>query len=167
MPRSFNVLFESSATVEQIHAAFGSEDYWMARHKHFGGSKVLESLAVDPDGTVTVAVSEDLRHGGLPGILTAVYRGDLNIVGQEVWVPAGDGTVNGEINVAVRGAPGSGRGTVQLTRKGTGSQLNLAATVVFKVPLLGGSIESFIAREFAGGIGRIQQFTTAWIAEHA
>lgn len=167
MPREFTVAFESSATVEQIHAAFGNEDYWLARHKHFGGSKVLESLVVDPDGTVNVAVSEDLRHGGLPGILTAVYRGDLNVIGREVWAPAGDGTVTGEINVAVRGAPGAGRGTVQLIPKGTGSQLNLAATVVFKIPLLGGPIEGFIAREFAGGIDQIQQFTTAWIAEHA
>ena len=55
------------ASVEQIHSAFGEEDYWLARIAAFGGSKTLDSLIVDPDGTVTVSVTEDLRRGALPG----------------------------------------------------------------------------------------------------
>jgi hypothetical protein len=39
--------------------------------------------------------------------------------------------------------------------------------VEFKVPLLGGTIENYVAREFAQGIPQIQRFTTAWIREHA
>lgn len=166
MPRSFDVAFDLPATVEQIHSAFGDETYWRDRLAFFGGAKVLESLVVGPDGTVTVVVSEDLRHGGLPGILTAVYRGDLNIVSTEVWTPHGDGTVRGDVTVAVTGAPGSGSGTGTLTPSQSGSQLRLAATVAFKVPLVGGPIEGFVAREFAGGFGDIQRFTTSWIAEH-
>ena len=61
MPRSFDVSFQSPASVEQIHSAFGEEDYWLARIAAFGGSKTLDSLIVDPDGTVTVSVTEDLR----------------------------------------------------------------------------------------------------------
>ena len=112
--RSFDVSFESPATVEQVHSAFGTQDYWLARLAAFGGAKTLDSLVVDSDGTVTVTVTEDLRRGGLPRMLATLYRGDLNIVSTEKWRPAGDRRVSGEISVAVTGAPGSGHGAAVL-----------------------------------------------------
>jgi hypothetical protein len=39
--------------------------------------------------------------------------------------------------------------------------------VEFKVPLVGGTIESFLAREFAQGVPNIQDFTAKWVADHA
>jgi len=167
MPRSFDVSFDSPASVEQVHSAFGGEKYWLARLAAFGGGKALESLVVGSDGTVSVVVTEDLRHGGLPAILTTFYRRDLNIVTKETWTPIGDGHVSGEISVAVTGAPGSGHGSAVLASLGSSSRLTFAATVEFKVPLVGGTIESFIAREFAQWIPEIQRFTTKWISEHA
>ncbi|CAJ1498940.1 DUF2505 domain-containing protein [[Mycobacterium] kokjensenii] len=167
MPRSFEVSCTSPATVEQVHGAFGDRSYWLARLEAFGGSKTLDSLDVDGGGRVQVVVTEDLRHGALPGMLAKVYRGDLNIVTTEVWTPAEDGRVAGAITVAVTGAPGSGAGTAVLEPAGTGSQLALTGTVQFKVPLVGGPIESFLAREFSQGIPEIQRFTTSWLADHA
>lgn len=166
MPRSFDVSFESPANVDQVHSAFGDEDYWLARIDAFGGRKTLDSLVVDSDGTVTVTVTEDLRHGVLPGMLAKLYRGDLNIRSTEKWRPAGGGRVNGEISVAVTGAPGSGHGTAVLAPSENGSWLKLTGIVEFKVPLVGGTIESYVAREFAQGIPEIQRFTTTWIGDH-
>src|SRR4029079_2526781 len=88
MPRSIDVSFRSPASVEQIHSAFGEEDYWMARIAAFGGSKTLDSLIVEPDGTVTVSIIEDLRHGGLPKILATLYPGDMNVRSTEKWSAA-------------------------------------------------------------------------------
>ncbi|TXI62876.1 DUF2505 domain-containing protein [Mycolicibacterium mageritense] len=167
MPRSFEVTFDSPASVEQVFGAFGDRAYWLARLEAFGGEKTLDALDVDADGRIRVVVTEDLRHGALPGMLAKVYRGDLNIVTTEVWTPAGDGRVDGEITVAVTGAPGSGSGTAVLERAGTGSRLALNGTVRFKMPLVGGPIESFLAREFAQGIPDIQRFTTTWLSENA
>jgi hypothetical protein len=167
MPRSFNVSFQSPTSVEQIHSAFCEEDYWMARIAAFGGSKSLDSLIVEPDGTLTVSITEDLRHGGLPKILARVYRGDLKVRSTEKWSPPSDHRVSGKIGVEVIGAPGSGGGLAVLAPSGDGSQLTLSATVEFKVPVVGGTIEKFVAREFADGIGEIQRFTTRWAAEHA
>ena len=166
MPRSFDVSFESPASVEQVHSAFGDEDYWLARNAAFGGSKALDSLVLGSDGTVTVTITEDLRRGMLPGILAKLYRGDLNIRSTEKWSPASGRRVNGEISVTVTGAPGSGRGMAVLAPLGNGSRLKLNGTVEFKVPLVGGKIESYLAREFAQGIPEIQRFTTTWIGEH-
>ena len=123
MPRTFDVSFESPATVEQVHSAFGTQDYWLARLAAFGGAKTLDSLVVDSDGTVTVTITEDLRHGGLPRMLATLYRGDLNIVSTEKWRPSGDSRLSGEISVAVNGAPGSGHGAAVLAPLGNGSRL--------------------------------------------
>jgi hypothetical protein len=45
--------------------------------------------------------------------------------------------------------------------------MTFEGSVEFKVPLVGGTIESFIAREFARGIPDIQHFVTKWVTEHA
>jgi hypothetical protein len=167
MPRSFDVSFESPASVEQVHSTFSDEDYWLARLAAFGGSTTLDSLMVDSDGTVTVTTTQNLRHDGLPRVVAKLYRGDLNILRNETWRPIGGRRVSGEIKVAAAGAPGSGRGTALLAPLGKGSRLKFTATVQFKVPLVGGKIESYIAGQLAEGIGEIQRFTTMWITEHA
>jgi hypothetical protein len=167
VPLSFDASFESPASVEQVHSAFSDEDYWLARIAAFGGSITLDSLIVDSDGTVIVNTTQDLRHGGLPGMLAKVYRGDLNILRNETWRPIGGRRVSGEISVAAVGAPGSGRGAALLAPLGNGSRLIFTATVEFKVPLVGGKIESYIAGQLADGISEIQRFTTMWITEHA
>lgn len=167
MPSSFDLSFDSPASVEQIHSAFGDEDYWQARIAAFGGAKALRSLVVDPDGTVTVTITEDLRRGMLPGILAHVYRGDLNVVSTERWSPSGDGQISGTISVAATGAPGSGYGAAMLSPSPEGSTLSLSATVEFAVPLVGSRIEKYVARQFADGLGQIQRFTTSWIGAHA
>lgn len=167
MPRSFDLLFESPASVEELHSAFCSRAYWLDRIAAFGGNKTLDSLAIDGAGAMRVVVTEDLRHGTLPGLLTRFYRGDLHITSTETWTPTGSDRVSGEISVVVNGAPGSGHGRAMLARSDSGSQLTLTGTVQFKVPLVGGAIESFLAREFARGIPEIQRFTASWLSEHA
>jgi hypothetical protein len=167
MPRPFDAAFDSPASVAQVHAAFSDRDYWLARLAALGGNRTLDSLSVDPDGTVNVISSEDLRHGALPGILAKVYRGDLNVVTTEKWAPNGNGRVTGEIGVAVTGAPGSGEGEAVLAASGEGSRLDFRGTVRFNVPLVGGRIESFIAGQFVDGLALIHQFTDSWISDHA
>ena len=167
MPRSIEVSFESPAAVEEVLAVFGRRDYWLDRLAAFGGAKTLDLLQVDPGGTVPAVVTEDLRQDALPGVMAKVYRGDLNVRSTEVWTPNGDGRVRGEIAVAVQGAPGSGSGTALLAPSGEGSTLSLVATVVFNVPLVGGRIESVVARQFADGFADIHRFTDMWIAERA
>jgi hypothetical protein len=167
MPHSFDVSFESPASVEQVQSAFGDEDYWLDRIAAFGGSKTLDSLIVDSDGTVTVTITENLRRTALPGILAKLYRGDLKVRSTETWRPVGGRQISGEISVAVTGAPGSGHGAAVLAPLQNGSRLTFTAIVEFKVPLVGGTIESYIAREFARGIPEIQRFTAEWVSEHA
>jgi Protein of unknown function (DUF2505) len=166
MPRSFEVLVDSPVDVEQVHTAFSGEEYWLARLAAFNGSSTLDSLIVDTDRTVRVAITQDLRHELLPGIVAKFYQRDLRILHTETWKSIGC-ELQGDIGVAVSGAPGSGSGSALISPAQSGSRLAFTATVELKVPLVGGTIESYIAREFARGIPEVQRFTTKWISEHA
>ena len=166
MPRSFDVSVDSPTSVEQVHAAFSGEDYWLARLAASDASTTLESLIVDDDRTVRVTTTQHVGRDLLPGIVAKFYRRDLKIRHTETWRPI-DRQLHGEISIAVSGAPGSGSGAALVAPTQNGSQLTFTATVEFKVPLVGGTIESFIARQFAQGIPELQRFTSVWITEHA
>jgi Protein of unknown function (DUF2505) len=165
MPRSFDVSADSPATVEQVQAAFSGEDYWLARLATLNGSTTLDSLVVGDDQAVRVATTQDLGRDLLPGIVAKFYRRDLKVRHTETWRPI-DGQLRGQISVAVSGAPGSGSGAALVAPTQNGSRLTFAATVEFNVPLVGGTIESFIAREFTREIPEIQRFTSMWITDH-
>lgn len=166
MPRSFDVSVDSPASVDQVHAAFSVEEYWLARLETLNGSTALESLIVDDDQTVRVTTTQDLGRDLLPGIVSKFYRRDLTVRHTETWMPSGD-QLRGEITVAVSGAPGSGSAAASVAPTSNGSLLTLNGMVEFKVPLVGGTVESFIAREFAHGIPGVQDFTAKWVTEHA
>jgi len=166
MPRSFEVSAESPASVEEVLAAFGGEDYWLARFAAFDADSTLDSLVVDVDGTITVNVTQHLTRRLLPGPIAKLVSGDLNILHTETWQPLEERRVHGQISVVAPAALGSGRGVALLTPSGGGSRLEFAATVEFKVPLIGGRIETSVARQFAEGIPEIQRFTTGWVIDH-
>ncbi len=166
MPRSFDVAVDSPASVGQVFAAFSSEDYWLARIATQSGHSTLESVLVEDGPTVRVTTTQDLGRDLLPGIVAKFYRRDIKVRHTETWTPSGD-QLRGEISVAVSGAPGSGSAAASVAPTGSGSLLTLNGTVEFKVPLVGGTVESFIAREFANGVPDLQDFTARWVTEHA
>jgi hypothetical protein len=167
MPRSIDALFEAAVTVEQVHSAFSDRDYWLARIAAFGAGITLDSLLRDPAGAVTVTTTQDLRHEALPGLLAKVYPGDLTIHRYEAWTPIEGRRVAGDIKVAATGAPLSGNGTALLASAGAGSRLTFAGSVHFRLPLVGGRIESYLAGQLVEGIADILRFTVSWIAEHS
>jgi uncharacterized protein DUF2505 len=167
MPRSFDISTESSASVEQVHAAFSEEDYWLARLVAFGDCSTLDSLTVDGDGTVTVSLTQHLGRQLLPGAVAKIVPGDLKIVHSETWQPVGDRRIRGQISISAPAGLGSGRAEAWLTPVGNGSQLRFTATVDVKIPLLRGKFENSIGAELAQNIPAFQRFTTTWIAEHA
>ncbi|WP_343709460.1 DUF2505 domain-containing protein [Mycobacterium sp.] len=166
MSRSFDVSADSTARIEQIHTAFSGEDYWLARLATLNGSTTLDSLIVDDDRTVRVVTTQDLGRDLLPGLLAKFYRRDLKVRHSETWRP-GDGQLHGEISVEVSGAPGSGSGAARVAPTSAGCRMTFTGTVEFKVPLVGGTVETFIAREFTREIPEIQKFTSTWITENA
>ena len=170
MPCSFDILTESPASVEQIHAAFRREDYWLARHAAFDATSTLDSLLVEADGTVTVRATQHLGRRLLPELVARHVPGQLKILHSETWRPVGDRQVRGQVSVSAPAGLGSGCAEAWLTPvgpAGTESQLRFAATVKVKIPFVGGKLESSIGAELAENIPAFQRFTTTWITEHA
>ena len=168
MSRSFDILTQSPASVEQIHAAFGREDYWLARIAAGGATTTtLDSLIVDADGTVTVRVIQHLGRQLLPELVAKFVPGDLKILNCETWRPVGNRQVRGQVNISVSGGLGSGRAEAWLAPASNGSQLRYAWRVEVKIPLVGGKLEKSIGAGLAESIPAVQRFTTTWIAEHA
>ncbi|MGH3564250.1 MAG: DUF2505 domain-containing protein, partial [Mycobacterium sp.] len=108
MPRSFDILTESPTSVEQVHAAFGREDYWLARHAAFDAASTLDSLTVETDGTVSVHLTQYLGRRILPAVVAKLVPGDLKIVHRETWKPVGDRRVQGQVSVLTPASLGSG-----------------------------------------------------------
>ena len=167
MSRSFDILTKSPASVEQIHAAFGREDYWLARIAAGGAATTtLDSLVVDADGAVTVSVIQHLGRQLLPGLVAKFVPGDLKILNCETWKPVGNRQVSGQVSIS-SGELGSGRAEAWLAPASNGSQLRYAWRVEVKIPLVGGKLEKSIGAGLAKSIPAVQRFTTTWIAEHA
>ncbi|BBY41562.1 hypothetical protein MMAN_56960 [Mycobacterium mantenii] len=168
MSRSFDVLTESPATVEQIHAAFTREDYWLARIAAGAADTTLNSLEVDAEGTVTVLTTQHLGRQLLPGMVAKFVKTDVKIVQSETWRPDGDRQVRGQVSVSASGGLGSGRAETWLAPTDDGgSQLRSAFMVEVKIPLLGGKLEKSIGAGLAEGIPEMLRFTTTWIIENA
>jgi Protein of unknown function (DUF2505) len=171
MPRSFDIMTESPASVEQIHAAFSREDYWLARIEPGAAFTTLDSLIVDADGTVSVRVTQHVGRQLLPGPVAKLIRRELKMVHSETWRPVGDGQVRGQVRISASPGLGSGGAEAWLEPVGDGSQgsqLRCAVKVQVKIPLLGAKLEKSIGDSLAAeGIPEMQRFTAKWIAEHA
>jgi Protein of unknown function (DUF2505) len=167
MSRSFEGLTESPASVEQIHAAFGREDYWLARLAVGDAATELDSLSVDADGTVAVSLTQHLGRQLLPGPVAKLIPGDVRLAHTETWTPDGDGRVRGQISVAVSGGLGSCRAKTWLAPAAEGSQLHFTGRVEVKIPLVGANLEKSLGANLADNIPEVVRFTTTWVAEHA
>jgi hypothetical protein len=165
MSRSFEIVTESAASVEQIHAAFVREEYWRDRIGG-DGSSTLDSWSVDSDGVVQVHITQHLGRQILPALVANFVPGDLKLVYRETWRRTGDGTVRGESHVSASGGLGSTRAENRLTPAGTASQLRATGRVEVKIPLVGGKLEKSIGASLEASIPATLRYTTTWIAEH-
>lgn len=166
MPRPFEVSTPTPASVAQVHAAFGSQEYWDDRLAEYGaGSITLDVLEVDADGTVRVKTIQNMRNDTLPKLIARAVPGDLKVFREETWRTAGD-EVHGDIVMNATGAPISGTGTAGLTPTADGSLLRFSGTIQVRVPLIGGQIEKYISSQIVEEIPGVQRFTTRWIQEN-
>jgi Protein of unknown function (DUF2505) len=166
MSRSFEVVTDTPASVEQIHAAYCQEGYWQARiAAGSAAATTLDTLIIDPDGSVTVRVTQHVGRQLLKGPLAKLLPGDVKLVHNETWKPDGDGGVCGRISVSA-GVLGSGHADNWLAPADKGSRLRSAGKVEVKIPLVGGKLEKFIKGGLAESISEIMLFTTTWIDEN-
>ncbi|OBC11621.1 hypothetical protein A5784_34500 [Mycobacterium sp. 852013-50091_SCH5140682] len=168
MPRSFDMATEYPATVERVHQAFRSEQYWRARLANFGADDAtLDKLTVSDDGHVDVITSHVLRADGLPALVSQFHHGDLRIRREEHWQPVRDGRSAVTVSGFIAGAPVTLDGGGVLALAGGGARLTVTLSVEVRVPLVGGKIENFIGGQLVDLLTAEQRFTTVWITENS
>ncbi|RAV10071.1 DUF2505 domain-containing protein [Mycolicibacterium sp. GF69] len=167
MPKSFECSVEASVSVQQIHAAYATKDFWLARLEPHGDVVELRSFDVDADGTVRATMVQDLRNAVLPPPFSRLYPRGLELVQSETWTVDQGTTARGEIRVKAHGAPGSGRSTIMVSPTSDGEHLKCSGTIQFKVPLVGGKLESLLGRQLADQIPDTLRFIAEWIGERA
>jgi len=169
MPRSFDMAAEYEGSVEQVHRAFGDEQYWLARLADSGADDYsLDSMTVNGEG-IDVVTTQTLRADRLPGVVTQFHSGDLSFVREEMWTVVIDGRASATVKGSITGAPATLGGTAVLApgKSGNDSRLEFNATVQVDIPLVGGKIENFIGSQLVELLIAEQRFTTAWITENA
>jgi hypothetical protein len=169
MPRSFDMAAEYEGSVEQVHRAFGDEQYWLARLADSGADDYsLDSMTVNGEG-IDVVTTQTLRADRLPGVVTQFHSGDLSFVREEMWTVVTDGRASATVKGSITGAPATlgGKAVLAPGKSGDCSRLEFKATVEVDIPLVGGKIENFIGSQLVELLIAEQRFTTAWIAENA
>ncbi len=166
MPRSFDVSAESSASVEQLFAAFSRKDYWLDRIAVGAATTTLDSIIIDADGTVTVCTTQHVGRQLLPGKVAKLLPTELKIVQNETWRPDGDHQLCGQLDVSVSGGLGSASAQTWLAPVGSGSQMRFSVQVQVKIPVVGGKLEKSIGGGLANSLAAMLDFTADWIAEH-
>jgi hypothetical protein len=165
VPRSFDIRAESTAGVEELHATFGDEKYWLARLALTDtGAATLDALTTAEDGTVDVVTRLTVMRDRLPRAAVQLLRCDLEMTHNEKWSPIGDSRVLGTISASLSGMSLAALGEVILTPTADGSSLSGTGTVSSKIPLIGGTLERFVAGQLAEQIVDMQRFTSQWIA---
>ena len=155
---------EYAGTVEQIHAAFCDEQYWLSRLAESGADEwTLDSFRVGGDGGVDVVTTQVLRAERLPGVVHQFHHGDLEIRRAETWTGVSDGTAQASVASSIVRAPVTLNGDASLSAIAKGTRLAFQATVEVRIPLVGGKMEKFIGTQLMNLLDDEQRFTTRWI----
>lgn len=162
MAQSIEHRAEYDAPAETVRGVLVDPDYLRARLAELGGKDAeLVSHEVTPDGARLV-----LRQGVpvefLPTVVRRFTGDDLVLDRTERW-----NGLHADIEVTVRGLPGSITGSQDLTDDGPGSRLALRGETRVPVPMVGGRIEGVVAEQVTELMGFESEFTRRWLAEHA
>lgn len=170
MPRSFEMVAEYQDDVEQVHRAFGQEEFWLAWLVQADVDDAsLDSIRVGPDGAIEVSSTQSVRHDQLPGIVAQLHKGQVQIMRRESWAPIANGEAEGTITGTVPGAPVSlsGTGVLIPNPDGQGARLKSQIIIEVRIPLVGGKVEKFLSNELTGMLAARTDFTNVWISENS
>ncbi|HEX4702159.1 MAG TPA: DUF2505 domain-containing protein [Pseudonocardiaceae bacterium] len=172
MPRSFDLSADYKDSVEEVHRAFRTEEYWRARLADIPVDDArLELLRVGGesgnDGTIDVITLQVVHSHHLPALVKQLHRGDLCVRREETWGPVTGGAATASIVGAIANTPVQVSGTADLSSAPEGARLTFQITVAVRIPIIGGKVENLIGAHLADLVTREQRFTTEWIADNA
>lgn len=135
-----------TAPAADIYALFADRDYLEGRLQAAGGiDPEITELDSTGDG-VKIITRQSIPASVLPSMVASMMPGDPLIVRTENW-RAEDAGYLADLDVQIKGAPASLKGTMSLQDDGSGSTLTTDAKATVPIPMFGGKIEGTIVEQ--------------------
>lgn len=166
MSKEFVFTSELDHSVERVHAALISEEFWNSR---LGASQTgAAELEVRPGaGTVWVKMSDQMDSSVLPAVVRGVVRGPLVIERTDEWSALDGGVAQGTLEGATKGLPVtiSARSELRAGASG-GTVIEVRGEATVKVPVVGGQIEGLIVQLVENIVAGDRTEIDAWLTQN-
>lgn len=130
------------ATPEEVYAVITNSAFQDEKCAATSEAGAYEVAVTEGAGGRTVHTSRQLPSTGLPDVARSFVGDTLTVVEDYAWgAPAADGSRQASVDMHVKGAPLTMKGTLRLVPDGAGSAQVLDAELKANVPFLGGTIE--------------------------
>ncbi|PRY61265.1 uncharacterized protein DUF2505 [Knoellia remsis] len=104
-------------------------------------------------GRTVISTERVLPTDNLPDIARGFVGDTLTVIESQTWGPAAaDGSRSADLNLHIKGAPMTLRGTITLAPTATGSVEEIDAELKAGVPLIGGKLEKAAAEPLRAGV---------------
>ena len=157
---------ELAGTVEEVYALFTDAAFQEA--KCLATTDDANHFSVDVGGGPgggRVRTERHLRSQGLPDVAKSFVGEHLTIIEVQDWSgPAGDGSRQSAVDMHVKGAPLTLKGTLRLEPTASGTVKVLDAELKAHVPFIGGRIEKAAAEPINAAIEIETGLLREWLA---
>ena len=157
---------ELAGTVEEVYALF--TDVAFQEAKCLATTDDANHFSVDVAGGPAgerVRTERHLRSQGLPDVAKSFVGEHLTIIEVQDWsAPAGDGSRQSAVDMHVKGAPLTLKGTLRLEPTASGTVKVLDAELKAHVPFIGGRIEKAAAEPINAAIEIETGLLREWLA---
>jgi hypothetical protein len=154
------------APLAAVLAMLRDPDATAAKYTSQGHRDVELLECGDHDGGIRI-VSTRVVTVDLPGFAKKVLKPTNRMRQTDDWHPAGDGSWSGSFDVDVSGAPVHISGTMALRAQGDATTHEVAIEVHVKVPLIGGRIADWAAKnDVRRTLDAEFDCNERWLADH-
>ncbi|KGN37000.1 DUF2505 domain-containing protein [Knoellia subterranea] len=132
---------EYAASPDEVWATMSSQEFQDAKCEATTTGEWTSNVSTTGDRT-TITSDRVLPTDDLPDIAKSFVGSKLTIAEVQTWGPAAaDGSRTADLNVHIKGAPMTLKGTARLSPNGSGTVQEIQGDVKVSVPLIGGKLE--------------------------
>ena len=140
---------EYPATADEVWSVMCTQDFQNAKCEATTTGDWSSNVSTMVDQTKITSVRV-LPTDDLPDIARSFVGSTLTISEIQVWgPPAADGTRTADLQVHIKGAPMTLKGTVRLSPNASGSVQEISGELKVSVPLIGGKLEKVASEPLA------------------
>jgi hypothetical protein len=150
--------------VRKVWAAFSDPEFYHAKFEGVGHRDVAVISSERDSAGFSIEVSREVPLE-VPGFLRGMLGEWNRLLQSEHWAPAGKGVYANALEIEARGLPVTMKGAMRLSGRGEGAVNEIEITIRAAVPLIGGKLERFVARDTEAVLAAEYEFIQAFLDE--